>query len=102
MRATRRRAPGWARSDVLLPLLVAYFAFSALYVWQAWRRETPTIFTDELEMTQISRAIAHTGHPARREVAYHFTSLFPYLTAPAWWIHATQRRTRRSSTSECS
>ena len=59
-----------------------------LYAWQAWRRETPTIFTDELEMTQISRAIAATGHPARREQAYVFTSLVPYLTAPAWWIHS--------------
>jgi hypothetical protein len=88
--AIRRRAPDWARSDVLLPLLAAYFAFSAYYVWQAWRRETPSIFTDELELTQISRAIAHTGHPARRGVPYPFTSLYPYFTAPAWWLHATQ------------
>ena len=90
MTAIRTRAPGWARSDVLLPLFAAYFAFSAYYVWQAWRRETPAIFSDELELTQISRAIAHTGHPARREVAYHFTSLYPYFTAPAWWLHKTQ------------
>jgi hypothetical protein len=88
--AIRARTPGWARSDVLLPLLAAYFAFSAFYVWQAWRRETPSIFTDELELTQISRAIAHTGHPARRGEAYHFTSLYPYFTAPAWWLHVTQ------------
>ena len=75
---------------MLLPLLVAYFAFSAYYVWQAWRRETPSIFTDELELTLISRAIAHTGHPARLDTPYHFTSLYPYFTAPAWWLHATQ------------
>ena len=90
MSSIRARTPSWARSDVLLPLFVAYFAFSAFYVWQAWRRETPSIFTDELELTQISRAIAHTGHPARREVAYHFTSLYPYFTAPAWWLHSTR------------
>ncbi|TML65527.1 MAG: hypothetical protein E6G14_16290 [Actinobacteria bacterium] len=90
MSALRARAPSWTRSDVLLPLFAAYFAFSAFYVWQAWRRETPAIFTDELELTQISRAIAHTGHPARRGVPYHFTSLYPYFTAPAWWLHATQ------------
>ncbi len=90
MRALRARAPGWARADILLPLLAAYCAFAAYYVWQAWRRETPSIFTDELELTQISRAIAHTGHPARRGEAYHFTSLYPYLTAPAWWLHATR------------
>ena len=74
--------------DALVPLLAAYFALSVLYAWQAWRRETPTIFTDELEITQISRAIADTGHPARRGQAYVFTSLVPYLTAPAWWIHS--------------
>jgi len=88
--AIRRRTPGWARSDVLLPLLAAYFAFSAYYVWQAWRRETPAIFTDELELTQISRAIAHTGHPARRGIPYHATSIYPYFTAPAWWLHGTK------------
>ena len=90
MRAPRRRTPGWARSDALLPLLAAYFAFAAFYVWQAWRRDTPAIFTDELELTQISRAIADTGRPARREAAYHFTSLYPYFTAPAWWLHPTK------------
>jgi hypothetical protein len=71
-------------------LLAAYFAFAAFYVWQAWRRETPSIFTDELELTQISRAIAHTGHPARRGETYHFTSLYPWFTAPAWWLHTTK------------
>lgn len=90
MKAARLRTPGWARSDALLPLLAAYFAFAAYYVWQAWRRDTPAIFTDELELTQISRAIADTGRPARREVAYHFTTLYPYITAPAWWLHPTK------------
>lgn len=74
--------------DTLVPLLAAYFALSLLYAWQAWRRETPTIFTDELEFTQISRAIAETGHPARRGEPYGFASLAPYLTAPAWRIHS--------------
>ena len=57
----RRRWDDRLALDVLVPLLVAYFALSVLYAWQAWRRETPTIFTDELETTQISRAIAATG-----------------------------------------
>jgi hypothetical protein len=87
----RRRLRERVQPDVLVPLLAAYFAFAAYYVWQAWRRETPAIFTDELEFTQISRAIAHTGSPARREEAYHFTSLYPYFTAPAWWLHGTQQ-----------
>ena len=72
--------------DVLIPLLAAYFTLCVLYAWQAWRRETPTIFTDELEMAQISRAIAATGHPGRRGEPYEFTTLVPYVTAPAWWI----------------
>lgn len=74
--------------DTLVPLLAAYFALSVLYAWQAWRRETPTIFTDELEFTQIARAIAETGRPERRGEPYGFTSLVPYLTAPAWRIQS--------------
>jgi len=74
--------------DVLIPLLAAYFSLCLLYAWQAWRRETPTIFTDELETAQISRAIAATGHPGRRGEPYEFTSLVPYITAPAWWLHS--------------
>lgn len=74
-----------------LVLAVVYAAFAALYVWQASQRVAPTIFTDELELTQISRAIAETGHPARRGVAYDVTSLVPWLTAPFWWIDSTVR-----------
>jgi hypothetical protein len=91
VRATVARVRARLRPEIMVPLLAAYFAFAAYYVWQAWRRETPAIFTDELEFTQISRAIAHTGSPARREEAYHFTSLYPYFTAPAWWLHGTQQ-----------
>ncbi len=69
-----------------LPLAIAYVALAALYLWQAWRRETPTIFTDELEYTQLARSVAETGATARRGEALGFTSLVPYLSAPAWWI----------------
>ena len=91
MTATRAESArrGWfehARLDTVLPLLAAYLALASLYAWQAWRRETPTIFTDELELTQISRAIADTGHPARRGESYGLTTLTPWLTAPLWWI----------------
>ena len=61
MRAIRSRTPSWLRSDILLPLLAAYFAFSAYYVWQAWRREVPSIFTDE----QHAPPRAVTAHTAR-------------------------------------
>lgn len=87
--AAARPRPRWderIRVETAVPLLAAYFALAVLYAWQAWRREAPTIFTDELETTQISRAIAATGHPGRRGESYIFTSLVPWLTAPVWWI----------------
>ena len=75
-----------ARREALLPLLGAYLLLATVYAWQAWRRETPTIFTDELELTQISRSIADLGEPARRGEAYGFSSLVPWFTAPFWWL----------------
>ena len=76
-----------ARVEGIVPLVGAYLLLATLFAWQAWRRETPTIFSDELETTQISRAIAETGHAARRGESYGFTSLVPWLTAPLWWLH---------------
>jgi len=75
-----------ARVEGAVPLVGAYLLLATLYAWQAWRRETPTIFTDELELTQISRALAETGEPARRGDPYGFSSLVPWLTAPFWWL----------------
>ncbi len=76
-----------ARFLSLVPLLVLYFALAALYAWQASRRPVPTLFTDELELTQLARAIAHTGEPARRGVPYGgFASLAAYVLAPVWWL----------------
>jgi hypothetical protein len=70
-----------------VPLLVVYFALAALYAWQASRRPVPTIFTDELELTQLARAIADTGEPARRGVPYDgLASLVAYVLAPVWWL----------------
>jgi hypothetical protein len=72
-----------------IPYALAVIAFLALLFWQAAIRKTPTIFGDELEWTQISRAIADTGHAARRGEPVAFKSLYPYVIAPFWWIHAT-------------
>jgi hypothetical protein len=70
-----------------VPLLVVYFALAALYAWQASRRPVPTIFTDELELTQLARSIADTGEPARRGVPYDsLASLVAYVLAPVWWL----------------
>jgi uncharacterized membrane protein (DUF485 family) len=83
---TRAATGARARLEGLVPLLGAYLLLSTLYAWQAWRRETPTIFTDELELTQLARSIADTGHAARRGDPYGFSSLVPWLTAPFWWL----------------
>jgi hypothetical protein len=65
-----------------LAILVFYWVEASL-------RRTPWLFTDELEWTQLSRAIASTGHAARRGEPHSFASLYSYLIAPAWWIHST-------------
>lgn len=83
----RERPDARTRIEALAPLLGAYLLLSTLYAWQAWRRETPTIFSDELETAQLSRAISDTGQPARRGDPYGFSSLVPWLTAPFWWLH---------------
>jgi hypothetical protein len=86
---------GPAKPDVLarlqkaIPLLAVYFALAALYAWQASHRPVPTIFTDEGELAQLSRAIAHTGHAARRGVPYGVASLVAYFLAPVWWLGTT-------------
>jgi hypothetical protein len=73
----------------VFPVVVAALALLALLFWEASSRRTPTIFSDELEWTQISRAIASTGHAARRGQPISFKSLYAFLIAPAWWLHST-------------
>jgi len=79
----------FARLQSALPLLIVYFAFAALYAWQASRRPVPTIFTDELELTQLSRAISMTGEAARRGEPYGLATLLAYVLAPVWWLGTT-------------
>ncbi len=78
-----------ARVQGAIPLLVVYFGLAALFAWQASRHPVPTIFTDELELTQLSRAIAETGSPARRGEAYGLATLVAYVLAPVWWLGST-------------
>lgn len=75
----------------LLPLVLAYVVLLAIYAWQASQRATPTIFNDELELTQLSRSIAETGEAARRGQPYGLPSLYAYVIAPAWWLDDTGR-----------
>ena len=74
-----------------VPLATVFIWLVALYVWQSWHHTSPWLFTDELELSQLSRSIADTGHAARRGQPHFFESLYTYLTAPAWWIGSTAR-----------
>ena len=49
-----------------LPLTTVFIWLVALYAWQSWHHSSPWLFTDELELSQLSRSIADTGHAARR------------------------------------
>jgi hypothetical protein len=81
-RAAERITPGLVR----LALAFAYLCLAALYAWQASGRVSPTIFSDEIEFTQISRGIANDGVPSRRGEPSGFETLYTYLVAPAWWL----------------
>lgn len=76
-------AAGWL-------LGIAYLGLASLYAWQASQRVSPSIFSDEIEFTQISRGIAETGMPSRLGEPSGFGSLYTYLVAPAWWLDPTE------------
>ena len=73
------------------PLVVAYMILLVLYCWQTTRHPTPWLFTDELEWAGLSRGVAHHGVPELRLAREAFTSLFPYVIAPSWWLGSTAR-----------
>ncbi|HST15208.1 MAG TPA: hypothetical protein VLJ44_10195 [Gaiellaceae bacterium] len=68
-----------------IPVAVLAVIVLALYFWEAASRKTPTIFSDELEWSQLSRAIAATGHAAALGEPRPYKSLYAYVIAPAWW-----------------
>lgn len=72
-----------------IPLLTAFVWLVALYAWQSWGHKGPWLFTDELELTQLSRGIAEDGQAAQRGDPSFFQTLYTYLIAPAWWIGDT-------------
>src|SRR2546430_3602703 len=69
-----------------VPLLSIFLWLTIVYMIQAWANRTPWLFADELELTQLPRAIAGTGHAARRGAPYSFPTLWTYVLAPAWLI----------------
>jgi hypothetical protein len=71
----------------IVGLFLVYAAAAGLALWQGLEHSTPTIFTDEIEMTQLARSLAETGHATLRGQPYlHFVPLAAYLAAPFWWI----------------
>ena len=88
--ATARPAPAERTlADRLLasvPLASIFLWLCIVYAVEAWSHGTPWLFGDELELTQLSRSIADTGHAARRGEPHSFDTLWTYLTAPAWLI----------------
>ncbi|MGH3133957.1 MAG: hypothetical protein ACRDNY_09515 [Gaiellaceae bacterium] len=74
------------RLQAAVPLLTVYFGLAALYAWQASRHPVPTIYTDEIELMQLSRSIAETGEAARRGDPYGLATLVAYFLAPVWWL----------------
>ena len=69
-----------------LPLALLYGGLVGLYAWQAWVHRTPTLFTDELEFTQLSRSIAESGEPTLRGAPVGWVGLYTWLAAPLWWL----------------
>jgi hypothetical protein len=88
--ATAQTAPAERTfADRLLaavPLVSIFVWLCIVYAVQAWAHATPWLFGDELELTQLSRSIADTGHAARRGEPHSFNTLWTYLLAPAWLI----------------
>jgi len=86
---TRAAAREESLSDRFLaafPLLAVFLWLCVVYAWEAWRHGSPWLFGDELELTQLSRAISATGHAARRGQPHSFDTLYTYFIAPFWRI----------------
>ena len=93
MTAVAAAAPAraWvARVTAAIPILTVFAWLCLVYGFEAWLHKTPWLFTDELELTQLSRAIAETGHAARRGEPHAFNTLYTSLLAPVWWAGSTQ------------
>ena len=69
-----------------VPILSIYLWLCVLYGWEASGHVTIWLNSDELEMAQLSRAVAETGETARRGVPFPSHALYPYVLAPVWWI----------------
>jgi Dolichyl-phosphate-mannose-protein mannosyltransferase len=87
--ADSNRTTGLDRFLEIVPFAASALVVLMIMYWLAARRSTPTIFTDEIEWAQLSRAIAATGHAAQRGEPTSFKSLYAFLIAPGWRLHST-------------
>ncbi len=78
--------PARRPSSEVVGLWLIFAATAGLALWQASNHLSPAIFSDEIEMTQMARSIADTGHAAFREMPAGIAPLAAYLTAPLWWV----------------
>src|SRR5918992_2421973 len=77
------------RALAATPLLAIVSWVVLLYATQAVGHPSPTLFTDELQWTQLSRGVAEGGLASIRGDRTWFESLYVYLIAPAWWLGDT-------------
>ena len=82
--ATARGTTVFDRVLPLLPLVAAYLLLATYLGWHASGHASPWLFTDEIEYTQLSRAIADTGEPARRGEPHDAVSVTTFLMAQVW------------------
>jgi len=87
--ATASRPSLLDRALAAYPLVVAYVVVLILAAWQTTRHATPWNFIDELKWAELSRSVAHTGHPQLRLHDAPYDSLYTYFLAPAWWLSGT-------------
>lgn len=85
-------APTWLdRVYAAIPVATIFIWLALLYAWESWSHRTPWLFGDELNLAQLSRSIAETGHAARRGAPHGFQTLYSFVIAPAWWFDDAHR-----------
>ena len=67
-----------------VPILVVYFGLAACT--RGRHHDVPTIFTDELELTQLARRSRDGRACAARSALRRLASLVAYVLAPVWWL----------------
>ena len=83
---TSAGGPERRSASEIVGLFLIFAATAGVALWQASNHLSPTIFTDELEMTQLARSIADTGHATLRGEPAGIAPIAAYLSAPFWWV----------------